>query len=258
MNLNNQQERQNQIIQLLKEKKYVTTYELVQFLHFSESTIKRDLINLEKDGLIRRTRGGAIIIDNNKIDIPYLMKLTNINNDKVKQHLGSICEQLIQDDMVLFIDSSSTCLHLINILSKFKGLKIITNGLVTASVISEYIDADVIIIGGKIVKKRWTINGSSAIFDIEKYNADLAFISCRGYSIDNGATETTEGEAYIKQAFRRQAKEVVLVFDETKYNKNFMYQSLSNKDIDYVVTNASFDQDEKEALNYCGIKTIIS
>ncbi len=85
-------------------------------------------------------------------------------------------------------------------LSKFEGLKIITNGVITAALLSEFTNAQVSILGGEIVPKRATINGSKAFNDILTYNADIAFVGCRGLDFEHGTTETHEGEALIKKA----------------------------------------------------------
>lgn len=189
-----------------------------------------------------------MIIDRKKIDIPYLMKIDKFNDDKEKEQIANIAKNLVKDDMVIFIDSSSTALHLVNMLHGFDGLQIITNGIITASLASEYTTAKVNIIGGSIVSKRFTINGSKAFNDILTYNADLAFMSCRGYDFHIGATETTEGEAFIKQAFRKQSKETVLMFENDKLNHKFLHQSLSNQDINYIVTNTPLAEKEMTLL----------
>ncbi|MFB3166686.1 DeoR/GlpR family DNA-binding transcription regulator [Neobacillus sp. 179-C4.2 HS] len=242
------QERQNKIIDYLRSEGFVKTLDLVEILNYSEATIKRDLVELEEKELIRRTRGGAMIIDKRKIDIPYLMKIDRFNDDKKKAMVTKIADRLLKDDMVIFIDSSSTALHLVDILTKYDGLQIITNGLITASLLSEYTTARVSIVGGSIVPKRYTINGSKALFDITTYYADIAFVSCRGYDFTIGATETMEGEAYIKQAFRKQSKEVALLITSDKINHRYMRQSLSNQDIDYIITDKKLSEDEINIL----------
>ena len=238
----NMKKRQDQIMEEIKRKKFITILDLVDILHYSESTVKRDLIHLEKDGLIRRTRGGAIFVDEEKVDIPYLLKINAFQHDEKKSIIAKKCESLIEDDMVLFIDSSSTCLHLVDILKKFKGIQIITNGLMSAFVFSERTPASVYCIGGKIESKKLTINSPKAHSDIENYSADLSFISCRGCNLLQGATELTEGESYIKRGFRKQSQRVALLVDSEKIETSFMHKSLDFQDIDYVVSDGEFSE----------------
>ncbi|CAM5731333.1 DeoR/GlpR family DNA-binding transcription regulator [Niallia circulans] len=243
-----QKERQDKIVNHLKVENFMKTTDLVELLNYSEATIKRDLIELENQGLIRRTRGGAVIIDRRKIDIPYLMKVDKFNDDKEKERMAKLAKELIQNDMNLFIDSSSTALHLVHQLNKFEGLQVITNGVITASLLSEYTSAKVNILGGSIVPKRFTVNGSKAYHDALTYNVDLAFVSCRGFDFSVGATETTEGEALIKQSFRKGAKEVVLMVTHDKLNQKYLHQSLNCSDIDYMIVDKPLSKIELEGL----------
>ncbi|WP_400246072.1 DeoR/GlpR family DNA-binding transcription regulator [Niallia sp. JL1B1071] len=243
-----QKERQDKIVNHLKLESFMKTIDLAGLLNYSEATIKRDLIELENQGLIRRTRGGAVIIDRQKIDIPYLMKVDKFNDDKEKERMAKLAKELLHNDMNLFIDSSSTALHLVHQLNKFEGLQVITNGVITASLLSEYTSAKVNILGGSIVPKRFTVNGSKAYHDALTYNVDLAFVSCRGFDFTVGATELTEGEALIKQSFRKRSKEVVLMVTHEKLNQKYLHQSLNCSDIDYMILDKPLSKIELEHL----------
>ena len=105
-----------------------------------------------KSGLIRRVRGGAMLIDNRKIDVPYLMKITKLEEETEKRKIADTASSLIRDDMVLFLDSSTTSLHLVRNLARFDGLQIITNGIVTAAMLSEYTTAKVSVLGGQLFR----------------------------------------------------------------------------------------------------------
>lgn len=243
------EDRQQQIVNYLKINQFATVTDLIELVNYSEATIKRDLVLLEGSGLIRRTRGGAMIVDNKKIDVPYLMKVTHLNEEDNKQYIADVACTLIKDDMVIFLDSSTTSLHLIKNLSKFDGLQIITNGVLTAAMLSEFTSAHVSILGGSIIPKRATINGSKAYNDILTYNADIAFIGCRGLDFDHGITETHEGEALIKKAFRRQANHVAVLATIDKLDHKYMYQSLACHEIDYLITEMPLSIEKTDKLN---------
>lgn len=248
--------RRDSIMRYLQDNKMATVKELMELVHFSEATIKRDLILLEKDGLIRRTRGGAVKVDAEKIDVPYLMKLSQGANDDEKYKLARVASELIRDDMVIFIDSSTTCLHLVNLLNKFKGIKVVTNGLLSAVMLAESTTARVSVLGGKIVNKRATINGSKTFEDILTYNADIAFISCRGINLRDGATEIYEGEAAVKHAFRRQSTKVALLVSESKFNNTYMFNSSKLNEIDYLITDKMFNEEELNILENNNIELL--
>ena len=200
----------------LKNNQFARVTDLIELVNYSEATIKRDLVCLEKSGLIRRVRGGAMLIDNRKIDVPYLMKITKLEEETEKRKIADTASSLIRDDMVLFLDSSTTSLHLVRNLARFDGLQIITNGIVTAAMLSEYTTAKVSVLGGAIVPKRATINGSKAYNDALSYYADLAIMSCRGLDFSQGVTETHEGEAMVKKAFRKQSDRLAVLVTQQK------------------------------------------
>lgn len=141
--LNEVENRQQEIVNYLKNNQFARVTDLIELVNYSEATIKRDLVFLEKSGLIRRVRGGAMLIDNRKIDVPYLMKITKLEEETEKRKIADTVSSLIRDDMVLFLDSSTTSLHLVRNLARFDGLQIITNGIVTAAMLSEYTTAKV-------------------------------------------------------------------------------------------------------------------
>ncbi|MGX7173783.1 DeoR/GlpR family DNA-binding transcription regulator [Enterococcus ratti] len=238
----------------LKINQFAKMVELIDLVNYSESTIKRDLIALEKSGLIRRVRGGAMLVDNQKIDVPYIMKITHLDEETEKHYIAGVASTLIKDDMVLFLDSSTTSLHLVCCLGKFEGLQVITNGVITAAMLSEFTTAKVSIVGGTIVQKRATINGAKAYNDILTYAADLAIISCRGFDFNQGVTETHEGEALVKRAFRKQTNRLMVLATQEKLEKHFIYQAIANHEIDYLVTSKKLSNEQLKKVRKHSIR----
>ncbi|MGL9800704.1 DeoR family transcriptional regulator [Enterococcus sp. DIV1317a] len=227
----------------LKNNQFARVTDLIELVNYSEATIKRDLVCLEKSGLIRRVRGGAMLVDNRKIDVPYLMKITKLEETE-KRKIADTASSLIRDDMILFLDSSTTSLHLVRNLARFDGLQIITNGIVTAAMLSEYTTAKVSVLGGAIVPKRATINGSKAYNVALSYYADLAIMSCRGLDFSQGVTETHEGEAMVKKAFRKQSDRLAVLVTQQKIAHKFMHQSIAFHEIDYLVTSKELTKEQ--------------
>ena len=80
------------------------------------------------------------------------MKITKLEEETEKRKIADTASSLIRDDMVLFLDSSTTSLHLVRNLARFDGLQIITNGIVTAAMLSEYTTAKVSVLGGQLFR----------------------------------------------------------------------------------------------------------
>lgn len=250
------EERRDQIVKRLTMVQFASVGELARQLGYSVATIKRDLLELERRGLVRRTRGGAIPIAQDRLDVPYFMKLSGTGTERGKNNLAGIARHLLHDDMTIVVDSSTTCLHLIPQLARFRGIQVITNGVVTAAMLSEQTNAEVCILGGVVSLHHQTINGAKAYNDMLTYAVDLALLSCRGFDVRGGASETKEGEALMKQAMRRQAAEVALLVTAEKWGERFVYQSLRCTDIDYLVTDAELDEDDIANLDASNIEVM--
>ena len=251
--LSSVEERRNEICRHLAIAHFLSVGELARRVGFSIATVKRDLAGLEQQGFVRREHGGAVLVEQAKLDVPYFMKMARTSEERDKDALAGVVQHLIHDDMTLILDSSTTCLHVIQQLTKFKGLHIITNGVATAALLAERMNAEVCILGGVVSTHHQTVNGAKAYNDMLSYNADLAILSCRGFDARVGATEISEGEAILKQAMRRQAAEVALLATAEKNRKRFVYQSLSCSDLNCLVTDADLSPEDLSLLESSGI-----
>lgn len=199
---------------------FVTVEQLCAKLFVSGATVRRDLAGLEESRLILRTRGGAMLLDSNSSDEP--LGFRENKNVVQKQVIAGLARAHIRDGMTLFLDSSSTVGVLARRLNEFQGLKVITNGLKTAYLLSEMRSVSVMCTGGAVRENSQSLVGQSAVGYISRLNADLAFISCRGFSIQNGASEASEEEFYIKRQFLHNSAAAVLLCDSAKLDIDYL------------------------------------
>lgn len=143
-------ERIEQIKELLYQQKSVSIQELCDKLFCSPSTIRRDLIDLEDAGILRRTHGGAVLVSKNTTEFSSYIR--SLENTKEKHYISKIATNYIKDDMSIFMDSSSTVHALCNHLYKFKNLIIITNSILIPYTLINHDDLTVFCTGG--VQKR--------------------------------------------------------------------------------------------------------
>ena len=212
-------ERQNKILEILSKKQAVTVDELCARLYSSGATIRRDLQALESNGLLRRTHGGAVFVDGNARDFPLTMRETE--NLIPKSIIAKRALPYIHEGQTLFMDASSTVCQLAEKLTGFQHLRVITNGLKTANILSEIDGVDVYCTGGRLRENAKSLVGTHAIDFVSRFNADLAFFSCRGVMPEIGITESNEDEAALKIAYMRNAAKVVLMCDSSKLGKQY-------------------------------------
>jgi len=120
-------ERHEQILQILMEKKSVTVGELSKTMFVSDATIRRDLSQMEKEGLIKRSHGGAVLFESTNDETSILMR--EQENIKQKKVIAEIALKFIKNHDTLLVDSSSTAGMVIPLLKNFKFISVITNGI---------------------------------------------------------------------------------------------------------------------------------
>lgn len=228
-------ERQNKILDILEKRQAATVDELSALLYSSGATIRRDLQALENKGLIRRTHGGAVHIDGGSHDFP--MTLRENENLGAKEIMAQRALSLVRDGQTLFMDSSSTVCRLARHLTGFQRLRVITNGLKTASILSEHDGIEIYGTGGKLRDTAMSFVGNQAMEYARQFHADYAFISCRGVDTEVGITDSDENEAQLKRIYIQNAKRVVLLCDGSKIGQRFFCKVAPLDSVWKIITN---------------------
>ena len=114
------------IFDIVQKKGEATVAHLAETLFVSQMTVRRDLIELEKNGMLTRYHGGAIAIDSKSV-VPINLRMKMGENEK--KVLARIAHKHLKDDMYVYIDSSSTCMYIIPHLQKYKNVTVVTNSV---------------------------------------------------------------------------------------------------------------------------------
>ena len=228
-----QDERLEEILKIVSKKKVISNEDLLNQVYSSKSTLRRDLIILEKQGKIERKFGYITVVDASNVEFGYQIIMKKAHEKK--KSIASIANNFIGDGEAIFCDSSTTCMHLVPYLIKKQNLIIITNGLHIATSLSERSDAKIYICGGHIYNSSGSVLGSSASEFISNFRADIAFISCEGIS-KNGIYMSNDEQAQIKEKIITQARETILLCDSSKVNKESYYKLCGYDNIDTIIT----------------------
>lgn len=248
-------ERQNKILSIIKEKQTVTTKELQSLVFASVSTITRDLIKMENQGLIRRTHGGASIVVSKDTESSLIIRVkTNI---KEKNRIAKSAIQFIKNDDVIFIDSSSTVQALVPYLKDLHYITVITNGLNNALLLTNESNATIYFIGGMVSTNSNSAVGSIAINTLGQFNANVAIFSASGIK-GNMITEHSIEQANVKKEMIKQAKTKILLCDSSKFDVIHLAKICSFDKIDYFVTDKMPDDEIIDAINHSNCKLIIA
>lgn len=224
-------ERQEKIIELLKEREYASVRLLCSILFASEPTLRRDLTALEREGLIRRSHGGAMLV-RDELSRPLAFRKETMQAEK--RRIAQRAAALIPQGAVIFIDASTTAAHLIPHL-KDKNATVITNGLATLNLLQEQkIKAKCI--GGDLLHTSMCFTGRAAERFIQELYADLLFFSISSLNSQGEITDYSEEETYLRQALLKHARKRILLLDHSKFSKTATYRLGTLDDIDSIIT----------------------
>ncbi len=250
------QERRNEIRKLLQEEKSVAVEELAKRFFVSESTVRRDLEKIAGDGSIRRTYGGAILMENLASELPITLR--EHENTDAKQRIAAAAAALIHDGATLILDTSSTVTAMVPHLNAFDGLTVITNGIKTAYLLNAYGKITTYCTGGRLREHNMSLVGMTTCQRLEDINADYAFISCRGLSLEKGITESSEEEAQVKKAMLLAAAKTVLLCDASKIGMVMMNRVCAADRIYAVVTDQALPVEYDAYFKTSGIRIVIA
>ena len=242
-----QQNRQKEIVKLLEENGTVQTEELVQAFGASESTIRRDLIILQNEGLLIRTFGGAQLPVSQSLVAKTFDEKVRLMKEQ-KDAIGKRAGEMVESGMVIVLDGGTTLWSAFAVLKKKRPLTILTSAL---SVIEQLGAADGITVhssGGRFRPKDLDFVGPGAVEMYSHVRADIALLGTDNYIPGTGAFADSEEAASTTRAMAGCADKKILVLDHTKLANRGCYKLLSSSDIDCIVTDSNVDHEIKVKL----------
>ncbi|WP_154063799.1 DeoR/GlpR family DNA-binding transcription regulator [Klebsiella michiganensis] len=204
--------RQKYLIEILSEKGQITISELVDRLQVSADTLRRDLSDLEKQGLVQKNHGGAIALNLSAMN----RQNRNTLLPDTKKRLGKMVAEKIPGGSTLFLDAGSTVLA---VATQIQGpMTVITPSLDIAQHFSTRADIQLILLGGKWDMQQRLFAGSATVSLLERYRADIAVLGTCALHADLGLSASQEADAEVKRAMLAASAEHWLVADHMKLN----------------------------------------
>lgn len=249
------EERRQKIIEKINVEGTVHVSDLSEELDVTEETIRRDLDVLDQRNQLARTHGGAVAVENNsKAELSF-----NVRENRLKKYKIEIAKKalnLIEEGETLFLDASTTAMYLARQLSSINNLTVITNSI---KIMLELVDEDnitVISTGGTLRSNSFSFVGPLANETVKKYYADKIFASCKGVSIQHGATDSNELEIEVKENMIKQAKEVIIIADHCKLNAVGLAKFVEFDQISKIITDNDADIRIIDEFETAGVRII--
>lgn len=211
------EERHKIIMRELIKNGTVHVLDLVELLHASESTIRRDLLELDRQGLLKRIHGGAIVIDKKNEIIENPLSERQLQQLEEKDAIGNYASTLLDDNELVYIDAGSSTLKFVEHITQ-KNATYVTNGLLHAQLLSQN-GCKVICLGGEIRGVTGACVGTRTLLELSRYHFTKGFFGTNGIDIEHGFTTPDMEEATIKEYAFKQCQNCYVLCDHTKFNK---------------------------------------
>lgn len=226
-------EREQQIISLLRERSFISVQELSALLFTSPSSIRRDLTRLEALGVVRRNYGG-VVAGGNPTAPPVAMR--NEVNKAAKRAIAKKASILLRDNISVLLDDSTTAAAMVDFLAQFKGVSLFTNNVETAYAATEH-GICTYLLGGALPAESATVTvGSFALDMLRAIHVDICFFSTSALSESGELYDSTESHNLLRREMLRRATTRVLLCDSSKFLRTSLYRSTDVNQIEYICT----------------------
>ena len=228
-------ERKEKILELLSKEGKVRVNDLSRMFHISEVTIRMDLADLEKKGLLSRVHGGAVSSYKTYYNMSMQQRLAA--NQEQKQAIALKAVAMIEDNDTIMLNSGTTTLAVFRMIPPNMNLSIVTNSVAIALEAGGNPHYNVVLLGGAINSKYQFIYGDDANAQLEKYHADKLILSVDGITPDNGLTTYYDREAELDRLMLARSATKIITADSTKIGRTAFARIAGIGEADYIITN---------------------
>ncbi|HUT62295.1 MAG TPA: DeoR/GlpR family DNA-binding transcription regulator [Phycisphaerae bacterium] len=246
-------DRRTRVAELLSTKGFASLAELTHSLGVSESTIRRDLEVLEEQGVVRRTHGGAVFVqDSSGHRLAFADRETTALAEK--QAIGGAVAGLIAENETVIINGGTTCCEVARAL-RGRRLNVITNSVPIASVLSTELATEVTFVGGYIYPRTGVALGQMAEQMLADLHASRLILSCAGLT-EEGAFNANQMMVDVERGMMGIADEVILVADHTKFGMRAVVKLCDLDEVGVIVTDDGVDDESRSWLGALKAKVV--
>ena len=240
-------QRRKLIQEYLTAHKIASIADLSGMVESSEATIRRDLEWLENEGLLERTYGGAILNQRINLESDYEQRATSFPEEK--RLIGEHAASLIEDGDIVFINSGTTTAQIFHHIPKDAHITVFTNNTIAAFEISDDIEYEIVLLGGRLNNKVNAVTGSLTIGYLSQIYADKTFVGVDGISLKFGCTVPTNAEAEIVRMMIARTRGLVAVAtDHSKWGVVSNFEVAKVDQIHKLITDDGIDSGAYDAL----------
>lgn len=253
-------QRHDRILDLLQSQGRVEVADLARHLDVSEMTTRRDLLELESLGALRRVHGGAVREVGRSFEPRYRSRAQQALPSK--KAIAAAAAAYVADGDAIALDVGSTVLHMVDELVGRTGLSIITSNLRVAwSVANNHAlerSVRLILAGGVVRADELNMTGAAAQDNYRRMRVDTAFIGVAGVNVSAGLTDYNLEDAELKRVLVGSARRVVVLADSSKLGRETFAHVADLQQVDTLVTDEAADAAVVDALRVAGLEVVLA
>lgn len=247
-------DRIEKIMEILARKGYQSVSELATELKVSDMTVRRYLDRLEEKGQIKRTHGGAYA-GQEMIEVDYRIRET-IDREK-KEAIGRMAFSLIQPGESVFIDAGTTPSFLAHAIDDTRRITVVTNSLVAASALEMRTSVQCLLLGGMVHGATHSVVGQMAEESLAHFRFNRAFLGTSAIDLESGLSQGTLEEVPIKRKAAQQSRQVVVLADSSKFNRQATFLFMPLDSVHAIITDSGISAHVLQELRERGIEVMI-
>jgi len=248
-------ERHNEILHLANKDGKVSVDTLASMYGVSTVTIRNDLNNLDRKGLLVRSRGGAIFPTGLTKELSISQK--HSKNQKIKRKLALAAALLVDNGDAIILDSGTTTEELALELANHKQLKVLTNGLNVAAKLAQIDDIEIMVTGGTLRQKSLSFFDEKAESSLRHCHFDKVILGVDGFDLKVGITTHFAQEASLNRLMCEKSSQIIAITDSSKFGKRGCYIVQALNRINTVITDKGIPASYVDAFALAGIQLII-
>lgn len=252
-------ERRIKLLEAIENKQFISVSQLSEIFQVHETTIRRDLDELESQGLVVRIHGGVVPASIKQDEPAFEDRATE--NMLEKTRIGKYATKYINSGEAIILDSGTTTLQIaktLNEMPQLQDITIITNDVNIASVLRSNRSITTIVTGGTLFHDSFMLNGQIANESLHQLSVDKAFIATPALNVEKGLTHFNELLIATKKNMIDASAKRIVVTDHTKIGRRALYTFLPIDQIDLLITDNQTDKKLIDEMYKNGIKRIES
>ncbi|MGL4651360.1 MAG: DeoR/GlpR family DNA-binding transcription regulator [Caldilineaceae bacterium] len=250
------EQRRTVILRALEQRGSVTVVDMAERLSVSMMTIRRDLVELEKEGVLRRVHGGAVSARGRAYEPVYPHRAGVMIDEK--ERIGRAAAELVADGDSIALDVGTTTLELARCLTNRQNMTVVTPSLHVANVFLSQPNVRLVVSGGIARPVEGSLIGELARYAFKRLFVDRVFLGVASVDAQHGISEFNWDDALIKQAMISSAKEVVVLADSSKFSKVAFAHVADFNQFHHLITDREPPEDVRLRLMEAGVQVTIA